>query len=150
MKTVAANRKAFHLYEILEKLEAGISLKGCEVKSIRSGKIDIKDGFVSIQNGEALLFNVRIPQYHQSTNLKYDPARTRKLLLNKQEIKRLLGKTTQKGFSVVPVEVYFNKRGIAKVQIALVKGKKQYDKKETKKRRDIDREMRREFADKFR
>lgn len=150
MKIVATNRKAFHDYEILEKVEAGISLLGCEVKSARSGKVNLKGGFVRfLSGGEAYLDGVNIAAYPQTTNIVYEPLRPRKLLLKKNEIKRLIGKTAQKGFSVVPLECYFNDKGIAKILLGLVKGKRQYDKKETKKRKDIEREMRRDFANKF-
>lgn len=149
MKVVATNRKAIYEYEVIEKVEAGISLLGCEVKSIRSGRINLTGGYVRLTNDEAFLENVNIAAYPNATRVTYDPLRSRKLLLNKSEIKRLVGKVTQKGFSVVPLECYFNSRGIAKILIALVKGKKQYDKKEIKKRRDIEREMRRCIAEKF-
>ncbi len=148
-KIVATNRKAFHDYEIIEKIEAGISLLGCEVKSIRQGKIDLKSGYVRFSGIEAFLENVNVSQYSNVTNFPYEPFRGRKLLLKKSEIKKLTAKVTQKGFSVVPLECYFNEKGIAKILIALAKGKKQYDKKETKKRKDVEREMRRNFAEKF-
>jgi len=149
MKIVATNRKAFHEYEIVEKIEAGLSLLGCEVKSIRQGKIDLKSGYVRFSGDEAFLENVNISQYSHTTNLPYEPVRPRKLLLKKSEIKKLTGKVTQKGLSVVPIECYFNDKGMAKVLVALVRGKRQYDKKEVKKRKDIERQMRRDFADKF-
>ncbi len=149
MKVIATNRKAFHEYEILEKNEAGISLLGSEVKSLRAGKIDLKSGYVRFSNNEAFLENVNIAGYSYSSNISYDPLRTRKLLLKKKEISRLIGKISQKGYSAIPLECYFNNRGVAKIVISLVKGKRQYDKKETKKRKDIDREMRRDFAERF-
>jgi len=155
VKIVATNRKAFHDYEIVEKFEAGIALLGREVKSLRAGRMSLKGGWVSIRgtggkNSEVWLENVNIPDYPQSaTRVPYDPQRPRKLLLKKSEISRLIGKIAQKNFTLVPLECYFNDKGLAKVEIALVKGKREYDRREEKKRKDIEREMRRGFGEKF-
>jgi len=134
------NKKAYFDYEILEKYEAGISLKGTEVKSLREGKANLRDAFVRIENGEAFLFNAYIAPYSFGNLFNHEPTRKRKLLLHKREIKRLMGKTQEKGLTIVPLRMYFNKRGIVKVEIALVKGKKKHDKREAIKRRELERE----------
>jgi len=134
------NKKAFFDYEILEKYEAGIELKGTEVKSLREGKANLRDSFVRIENDEAYLFNTYIAPYSHGNLFNHEPTRRRKLLLHKKEIKRLLGKSQEKGLTIIPLRIYFNKRGKAKVEIALAKGKKLYDKRETIKRRDLERE----------
>ncbi len=134
------NKKAYYDYEILEKYEAGIELKGTEVKSLREGKANLRDSFVRIENGEAFLFNAYIAPYTHGNLFNHEPTRRRKLLLHKSEIKRLLGKTQEKGLTIVPLRMYFNNRGKVKVEIALVKGKKKYDKRETIKRRELERE----------
>jgi SsrA-binding protein len=134
------NKKAYFDYEILEKYEAGIELKGTEVKSIREGKVNLRDSFVRIENGEAYLFNAYIAPYTHGNLFNHEPTRRRKLLLHKREIKRLLGKVQEKGLTIVPLRMYFNKRGKVKVEIALVRGKKKYDKREAIKRRELERE----------
>ncbi|WP_457679320.1 SsrA-binding protein SmpB [Thermovibrio sp.] len=134
------NKKAYFDYEILEKYEAGIELKGTEVKSLREGKANIRDAFVRIENGEAFLFNAYIAPYTHGNLFNHEPTRRRRLLLHKSEIKRLAGKVAEKGLTIVPLRIYFNKRGKAKVEIALVKGKKKYDKREAIKRRELERE----------
>jgi SsrA-binding protein len=137
---VATNRKARHDFFLFEKYEAGIALLGCEVKSIREGRINLKDSFVRILNGEAFLMNCHITPYSKIQGyVDIDPIRSRKLLLNRGEIGRLAGKASQKGFAIVPLAVYF-KRGVAKVEIAVGQGKKQFDKRESIKRRIHDRE----------
>ena len=139
---VTVNRKAFHDYFIVEDYEAGIQLLGCEVKSIRAGRINLKDSQVKFRNGEALLFNTHIAKYDKSYSYdNYDETRSRKLLLKKKEIDKIRGKVESKGLSVVPIEVYFNKRNLVKVKIALVKGKKLYDKRQVIKEADIKRQM---------
>lgn len=146
-KVVANNRKAFHDYAILERYEAGLVLAGYEVKSLRSGQANLTDGFVNFSShGEAFLDNVHIPAYaQQSTHiLDFDPRRKRKLLMHSKEIKNLYQKTREKGLAVVPLEIYFSPRGLAKVSLGLAKGKKSFDKRESLKRRDIEREMRRD------
>ena len=137
------NKKAFFDYEILERYEAGIELKGSEVKSLREGKASLRDSFVRIENGEAYLFNAYIAPYSHGGLFNHEPTRKRKLLLHKSEIKRLLGKSQEKGLTIIPLRIYFNERGKVKVEIALAKGKKLYDKRETIRRREQEREARR-------
>jgi SsrA-binding protein len=134
------NKKAYYDYEILEKYEAGIALKGTEVKSLREGKANLRDAFVRIENGEAFLFNAYIAPYTHGNLFNHEPTRTRKLLLHKSEIKRLLGKTQEKGLTIIPLRMYFNNRGKVKVEIALARGKKKYDKREAIKKREMERE----------
>jgi SsrA-binding protein len=147
-KAVATNRKAFFDYAIEEKLEAGIVLKGTEVKSIRDGKINLKDSYASVDHGEVVLHNCHISPYSHGNLMNHDPVRPRKLLLHRKEINKLLGKTQQKGLTLVPLRIYFNPRGQAKVEIALAKGKKQYDRREATKEREAGREVERAMKDK--
>ncbi len=146
-KTVATNRKAFHDFEILETFEAGLVLAGYEVKSVRAGEVNLTDGFVSFSNNEAYLDNIHIAPYAQrSTHVQeYDSRRRRKLLLHKGEIVRLFNRTREKGLALIPLELYFSGAGLAKVTLGLGRGKRAVDKRETLKRRDIEREMRREL-----
>ncbi len=148
-KTVARNKKAYHDYEILEKFEAGMELEGSEVKAIRDGRVNLKDGFIKIVKNEAFLFNVHV-SYFSTTNPHFKPEerRTRKLLLHKKQIRSLEAKAAQDGLSIVPLSIYFNDRNIAKVQIALAKGKKLHDKRETLKKKEADREAGRAMRDK--
>jgi len=134
------NKKAYYDYEILEKYEAGIALKGTEVKSLREGKANLRDAFVRIEDGEAYLFNAYIAPYTHGNLFNHEPTRKRKLLLHKSEIKRLYGKTQEKGLTIIPLRMYFNQRGKVKVEIALARGKKKYDKREAIKRRELERE----------
>ncbi|MHB1545417.1 MAG: SsrA-binding protein SmpB [bacterium] len=142
IKIIADNRKASFLYEIIEKYEAGISLYGPEIKSIKSGKVNLSDGYVVIKNGEAFLLNVHISPYEKATRENKDPLRTRVLLLHKHEILRLLGKIKEKNLTVVPLKMYL-KTGRAKIEIALVKGKKLYDKRNSIKEKENKREVER-------
>jgi len=147
IKTVANNRKAFHDYTILDKYEAGLVLAGYEVKALRDGKASLVDGFVGFtKNNNAYLENVHIPAYaQQSTHiLDFNSRRKRKILMHKKEIVKLYNNTREKGLTLVPLEIYFNKNGIAKVLLGLAKGKKAYDKRESIKKRDVEREMRRD------
>jgi SsrA-binding protein len=146
-KIVTTNRKAFHDFAILETFEAGIILAGYEVKSLRKGEANLTDGFVAFKGDEAFLENVYIAPYaQQSTHVQdYNARQRRKLLLHKGEIGRLATRVREKGLTVVPLEVYFSPRGIAKVKLGLAKGKRAFDKRETIKRRDIEREMQREL-----
>lgn len=146
-KTVSTNRKAFHNYEILENYEAGIMLEGYEVKSLRQGKANLQDGFVRLDKGQAFIENIDISAYSKQSShiIDYNPRHKRKLLLHKNEIHRLDKKVREKGLTIVPLELYFNKRGIAKLAIGLAKGKRVIDKKETIQRRDMDRDMAREM-----
>ena len=142
---VAQNRKASFNYFFEDTLEAGIELLGSEVKSLRSGKGSIADSYALDSEGEIYLHNTYIPEYKQSSYNNHDPRRLRKLLLKKKEINKLIGKINRDGFSVVPTRVYFNSKGIAKVNIAVGKGKKLHDKRQTKKQRDWNREKSRVF-----
>ncbi|RDU68802.1 SsrA-binding protein SmpB [Helicobacter cholecystus] len=141
MKMIAKNKKAFFDYEILEKYEAGIVLSGSEVKSIRAGRVNLKDSFIKIVKGEAFLFHAHI-SYLQTTHTFFRPneTRERKLLLHRKEIDKLLGKISQEGLTLVPLVLYFNKHNRVKVSIALAKGKNLHDKRETLKRKILDRE----------
>ena len=145
--SVASNRRANAKYEILETLEAGMVLTGPEVKSLRSGGANLQDGFARIEDERARLYNVHIAPYTQgSLHVVQEPRRTRTLLLHHREIMKLMGRTTIKGLTLIPMEIYFNKRGRAKVLLALARGKNAPDRREDIKRRTVDREMRREFA----
>ncbi|WP_096202493.1 SsrA-binding protein SmpB [Bacillus sp. FJAT-45350] len=145
-KVVAQNKKARHDYFIEETYEAGIVLTGTEIKSVRGGRANIKDAFARIQNGEAFLINAHISQYEQGNRYNHDPDRTRKLLLHKKQISQLIGQTREKGYSLIPLKIYI-KNGFAKVLIGLAKGKKNYDKRETLKKKDAKREVERAFRD---
>ena len=142
---VAQNRKASFNYFFEDTLEAGIELLGSEVKSLRSGKGSIADSYALDSEGEIYLHNTYIPEYKQSSYNNHDPRRLRKLLLKRKEINKLIGKINRDGFSVVPTRVYFNSKGIAKVNIAVGKGKKLHDKRQTKKQKDWNREKSRVF-----
>ena len=148
-KSVASNRKARHFYDIKETVEAGLVLTGTEVKSLRMGQASLVDSFASFDRGELILHNMHISPYEPGNRYNPDPRRSRKLLLHKQEIKRLIGKVTQRGFTLVPLRVYFGERGYAKVEIALARGKKQYDRREAIKERDLKRELEREMKDRL-
>jgi SsrA-binding protein len=139
-KVVANNRAAFHEYFILDSLEAGIELLGTEVKSLRTGKANIKDGYVRIENGQAYLHNVDIQPWEGGNRNNHERLRSRRLLMHKSEIEELYGKQKEQGLSVVPLRLYFRK-GRAKVEVALVKGKKSWDKRQTIAERDAKREM---------
>lgn len=142
-KIIVTNRKAYRDYEVLESLESGIELKGSEVKSLRAGKITLDDSFARPEGEEIFLYNAHISHYTEASYLNVDPDRPRKLLLHKNQIQRIIGKLTQKGLTLVPLKIYFNDRGFVKIELALGKGKKFYDKRESIKRRETDREMRR-------
>lgn len=143
---VAINRQASFRYELSDKLECGLQLLGTEVKSVRDGQINLKDGFATVRDGELWLHNVHIAPYGPAARENHDPERTRKLLAKRYEIERLIGKTREKGLTLVPTRVYF-KGQRAKVEIAVGRGKDRFDKRETIKRRDVEREMRREMRD---
>jgi SsrA-binding protein len=141
IKIVSDNRQARHLYEILDTYEAGIELMGTEVKSIREGKVNLRDGYALIRNGEAWLLNVHISPYQASGEyFNHEPRRTRKLLLHRREINKLIGQVEQKGLTLVPLKMYI-KGNWVKVSLGLAKGKKLHDKRETLKRRQDEREM---------
>lgn len=139
-KQLAQNKKAYHDYTIIETIEAGLVLKGTEIKSIRQGKINLKDGFVKIQNGEAYLWNVHISPYDQGNLFNHDPLRSRKLLLHKKQLQKLIGELKVQCNTLVPLKVYL-KDGYAKVLVGLARGKKQYDKREDLKRKEQKREV---------
>ncbi|MFO7728495.1 MAG: SsrA-binding protein SmpB [Desulfonatronovibrio sp.] len=145
IKTIAVNKKVRRYFEILETIEAGISLTGSETKSLRAGQVSFKDGYVKFHNGEAFLVDVHIAPYAHATHIQHEPERTRKLLLHKKEIDRLMGKVEQKGLTVVPLKMYFRK-GKIKVELALAKGLKLFDQREELKQRAVKRDMDREMA----
>ena len=142
VKIVTQNRKARHDYHILETWEAGMILKGTEVKSLRDGKANLKDSYARVRNGEVFLYNMHISPYDKGTYANHEPERVRKLLLNKKEIHKMTGSVEEKGLTLVPTKIYF-KNGKAKVEIALARGKKLYDKRQTIAKRDMDREIER-------
>jgi len=139
-KIVAKNKQAYHEYFIEEKYEAGLVLAGTEVKSIRQGKVNFKDSYVSIKNGEAFVYNMHISPYEKGNIYNTDPLRIRKLLLNKREIRKLNGMTTLKGYSLIPLSLYL-KNGLVKMELALAKGKKLYDKRQDLAKKDADRRV---------
>jgi SsrA-binding protein len=139
--SVAENRKAFHDYHIIETFEAGVALLGTEVKAIREGRVNLRDSFARVESGEVFLYNVHISPYSHRGYADHEPLRQRKLLLHKDEIRKLIGKTVERGMTLVPIRMYF-KNGRVKVALSLAKGKKDYDKRETIKRREVDRETR--------
>jgi len=143
MKTVSVNKKARHNYQVIESFEAGIELKGNEVKSLRTKSCSLDESFARVENGELFLYSLHIPEFEKSSFFKSEPKRTRKLLVHKKEIKRLIGFTTQKGLTIVPLKVYFNDKGIAKVEMALVKGKHTFDKRKKLKDQALQKETRR-------
>jgi SsrA-binding protein len=138
---VAENRKAYHDYHLLETFEAGVVLLGTEVKAIREGRVNLRDSFARVEDGEVFLYNVNISPYSHRGYSEHEPLRRRKLLLHRDEIRKLIGKTVERGMTLVPVRMYF-KSGRVKVAVSLARGKKDYDKRETIKRREADRESR--------
>ena len=144
LKIISLNRKASFNYFFESILEAGIVLKGSEIKSVRNGKVNIADSYGIIKDGEVFLINSHIASYKQASYINHDPIQERKLLLNKREINKVVGKIQREGFSLIPTKMYF-KKGKAKIEIAIAKGKKQYDKRETKKKRDWNRDKARYF-----
>ena len=141
-KLIAKNPVAYHNYTINDALEAGIVLTGTEIKSIRAGKVNLKDSYVNIKNGEAFIYGMHISPYEHGNIFNKDPLRTRKLLLNKKEINKLLGLTTQKGMSLVPIKLYF-KNSFVKLELGIGKGKKLYDKREDIAKKDAERKIQR-------
>jgi SsrA-binding protein len=141
-KVICQNRKAFHNYFIEETCQAGVALLGSEVKSLREGKVNLGDSYGDIKRSEVFLVDAHISPYPQANRLNHDPLRTRKLLLHKKEIKRLIGKVEQRGYTLIPVKLYFV-NGRVKVDLALAKGKKLFDKRETLKKKTMEREMER-------
>jgi SsrA-binding protein len=150
MKIVASNKKAYFNYEIIESLEAGIALLGSEVKSMREGRVSLKDSYAEIRNGEVYLLHMNISPYEQANIFNHEPLREKKLLLHRQEIKRLIGKIREKGYTLIPTKVLFNEKGRVKVEVSLAKGKRTYEKKRAIKERDLEREVRAELKKRLR
>jgi len=146
---VATNRKAHHLYHIVDTYEAGIALVGTEVKSLRQGKVSFKDSYAAVEKGEIFLHNMHISPYDQAGRFNHDPTRSRKLLLHRVEIKRLLGKTTERGFTLVPLKIYFKDK-VAKLELALAIGKRLFDRRKAIKDREVQRELRRALKERQR
>lgn len=145
-RVIATNRKAYHDYEVVESLEAGMVLTGTEIKSIRDGRVNLRDGFAVIREGEVWLLNVHIAPYHHGNRENHDPLRERKLLLHRREINRLVGKVHERGWTLVPLRLYL-RRNRAKVELGLVRGKRQYDKRQAIAERDAERDLRRAMKD---
>lgn len=145
---ITENRKARHEYTVLDTIEAGIVLKGTEIKSIRNHQINLKDGYASVSRNELWLYNVHISPLKEGNQFNHEPRRKRKLLVHRKQINQLVGQIQQDGITLVPLKVYI-KNGVAKVLIGLAKGKKQYDKRETIKRREEERRIRRDFKDRY-
>lgn len=146
-KTIAQNRKARYLYFIEETFEAGIALQGTEVKSIRAGRVNLKDTYARVDNGELFIYNMHISPYEAGNRFNHDPLRVRKALMHRREINRLLGYVKEKGYTLVPLSIYFKNSKI-KVELALVRGKKDFDKRHTIAERDAKRDMERVFKEK--
>lgn len=147
LKVISQNKKATHDYFIEETYEAGILLTGTEIKSVRAGKVNLKDSFARISNGEAFIHNMHISPFEHGNRFNHEPTRARKLLLHKKEISKLIGLTKEKGYSLVPLKIYL-RNGFAKMEIALAKGKKLYDKRQTEAKRDADRQIARALREK--
>ena len=148
MKTVSTNRKARHDYTIEDSMEVGIVLTGTEVKSIRQGRLNLKDSYALVEGGEVFILNMHISPYEQGNIYNVDPLRKRKLLLHKREIAKLAGLTSQKGYSLIPLSAYLN-RGKVKIQLAIAKGKKTYDKRHDIAKRDAERRMKQHLSEKY-
>lgn len=148
-KVISTNRKARHDYHIEDSFEAGIVLTGTEVKSVRNARVNLKDSYARIENGEIFLYNMHISPYEQGNRFNHDPLRVRKLLLHKMEISRLTGKVNEKGYALIPLKIYIT-RGLAKIELGLARGKKLYDKRRDIAERDSKREMERAFRDRQR
>ena len=142
-KLVANNKKARHDYFLEEIIEAGIALTGTEIKSVRAGKVSIKESYAKVDGGELIIYGMHISPYREGNRYNVDPLRPRRLLVHKREIRKMIGATTQQGMTIVPVQMYINEEGRAKVEIALARGKKQYDKRESIAKRDAKRAMER-------
>lgn len=142
-KIVSKNKKAFHDYHIDQTLEAGMVLNGPEVKSLRAGKVNLRDGYAQLKDGQVYLYNVHISPYSYATHINQEPLRVRKLLLHRREIRKLIGKLHEKGVALIPLKIYFIGNGKAKVELALARGKKLYDKRVALKEKESNREMER-------
>lgn len=146
IKVISDNRKAYHEYFVEEKLETGIILTGTEIKSIRNGRVNLKDSYARIENGEVWLYQMHISPYEQGNRFNHDPLRKRKLLLNRSEISKLVGKVQQEGLTLVPTKIYLRK-GLAKIELGICKGKKNYDKRQDIAERDAKRDIERSLRD---
>ncbi|HQD40240.1 MAG TPA: SsrA-binding protein SmpB [Bacillota bacterium] len=140
-KVIAVNRQARHNYHVRETIEAGIALQGTEVKSLRMGKVNLKDSFARAEGGEVFLYNMHVSPYDKGNRYNHNPLRPRKLLLHKAEITRLQSKIAERGLTLIPLELYFNEKGIAKVALAVAQGKKLYDKRQDLAKRDLKRRL---------
>lgn len=144
-RSIARNRKAFHNYHIIDRIEAGVVLVGTEVKALREGKVNLKDAFAEFRGGEIFMLNLHIGQYSHATVFNHDPERPRKLLLHRREIRRFIGKVAERGFTLIPLSLYF-KGGLVKVELGLARGKRVYDRRkdieERQRKRDLERELR--------
>jgi len=149
VKEISVNRQAFHNYELLERFEAGVVLTGTEIKSAREGRVNLKDSYGMVKSGEVWLLNCHISPYSHGTYANHDPLRTRKLLLNRSEIRRLIGRTTEKGLTLVPLRVYL-KNGRLKCEIALAKGRKIHDKREAARKKTIEKETKQALSERRR
>ncbi|KUK14386.1 MAG: SsrA-binding protein SmpB [Synergistetes bacterium] len=143
MKLIAQNKKAYHDYDIIETYEAGIVLQGSEIKSVREGRVNLKDSYAKPKGGELWLYDMHISPYDKASFFNHDPLRPRKLLLHKHEIIRLIGKVNERGLTLIPLKIYINERGKAKIELALAKGKKLHDKRKAIAERDLKRELER-------
>ena len=143
IKLVANNKKARHDYFIEETYQAGVALTGTEIKSVRAGKVSIKESYAKAEHGEVIIYGMNISPYEQGNRFNVDPLRPRKLLLHKREIRKILGATTEQGLTVVPLQMYINEKGLAKIDIAIARGKKLYDKRDDMSKKDADRKMER-------
>jgi len=146
-KIVSVNRKARHEYHLLDTFETGVVLTGTEVKSLRAGQVSMQDSYAAVENAELFLYNLHISPYEKGNRFNPEPKRVRKLLAHKSEIMRLLGYTREKGLTIIPLRIYFNERGRVKVELAVARGKKTYDKREDIAKRDAKREMERTLKD---
>jgi len=144
-KIIANNKKARHDYFIEEVYEAGMSLTGTEIKSIRQGRINLKESYAKVEGSELIIYGMHISPYEQGNRFNVDPLRARKLLLHKQEIRKLIGYTTLKGLTLIPLTVYINEKGLAKMEIAVARGKKNYDKRDDLMKKDADRKIQQEI-----
>jgi SsrA-binding protein len=142
VRAVATNRRALHNYQVFEKFEAGVELFGTEVKSLRAGTVSLDEGYAAIEGGEVFLVGVTIAPYAQGNIFNRDPKRRRRLLLHREEIRRLFGRTTLRGYTLIPLRIYFNDRGRAKVELALCRGRKQFDRREQLRRKAEERDAR--------
>lgn len=150
VRTVAVNKHVAHDYTVLEKFEAGLALQGSEVKAIREGRISLKESYADVKNGEVFLVKCHISPYEAANIFNHEPLRDRKLLLHRREIKRLAGKTQERGLTLVPTRVLISDRGKVKLELALARGKREYEKREALKKRDTDREIRAEIKKRWR